>query len=146
MADQTEHRPEPNSSTELPGARSFTFRKSFSLGRRAPGDANAGLAPGTTHRFEWTWDPPGTAPASNRQPATYYEALTGKPDPMRGFFVSARRTLNAIVTVIAVAIPVGLVTLGIVVGADLQTIVVMGIGGLVVGAMLKSTFPRTPFG
>jgi hypothetical protein len=51
-----------------------------------------------------------------------------------------------VVTVIAIGIPVSLVLLGIVTGADLQTIVLFGIAGAIVGLMLKSTFPRTPFG
>jgi hypothetical protein len=77
---------------------------------------------------------------------TYYEMLSGRPDPMRDFFVSARRMLNLVVTGIALGIPIVLVGLGIVARADAQTIVVMGVAGLVVGMMLKSSFPKTPFG
>lgn len=80
------------------------------------------------------------------EPATYYEALTGKPDPMRGFFVTSRRLLNIATWVIALGIPLGLITLGIVNGESPDTIFFMGFGGLLVGMLFKSSFPRTPFG
>lgn len=77
---------------------------------------------------------------------TYYEALSGRRDPQREFFMRARRIINTGATVIAIAFPVILVAGAIIAGADLQTIVVLGIGGAVVGLMFKTSFPRTPFG
>jgi hypothetical protein len=124
----------------------FTFRKSFTLGRRPRGDSDTEMNSDSARRFEWKWGNPSAEPGSDSQPATYYEALTGRPDPMRDFFVTARRALNLVVTIIAIGIPIGLVSLGIITGADLQTIVVMGIAGMVVGLMIKTSFPRTPFG
>jgi hypothetical protein len=43
-------------------------------------------------------------------------------------------------------IPVGLVVAAVLGGADLQAIVLLAIFGAIVGLMLKSTFPKTPFG
>ena len=150
MADEMTPRSEPKSSAESPNARTFSFRRSFSLGPRPPDDPNVAVIPGAAHTFDWKWGGPRNAPMGEtgpeREPATYYEALSGRPDPMRDFFVTARRMLNLIVTIIAIGIPVGLVTLGIIVGADFQTIVFMGIAGLIVALMIKTTFPRTPFG
>ena len=128
----------------------FTFRKSFTLGRR-PADSEADEAtPATAHRFRWEWRGPQTAPTDggvlDREPATYYEALSGRPDPMRDYFVNARRVLNWIVTTIAIGLPIGLVALGLVTGQSFETIFFMGFGGAIVGLMFHSTFPRTPFG
>jgi hypothetical protein len=150
MTDEMAPESEPNVSAESPDAGTFTFRKSFSLGRRPANGADVSLIPGTTHSLKLTWggaqDSTTDQPGPERQPATYYEALSGRPDPMRDFFVTARRMLNLVVTIIAIGIPVGLVTLGLMVGADFQAIVFMGIFGLIVGLMIKTSFPRTTFG
>lgn len=97
-------------------------------------------------RFEWTWR--GGAPEGVEKiaPATYYEALTGRPDPMRRFFVIARRVLNIATWLIVLGLPLGLITLGVAIGESSETIFFMGFFGLVVGMMFKFTLPRTPFG
>jgi hypothetical protein len=98
------------------------------------------------HRFEWTLGGKEAERHAEPEPATYYEALTGRPDPMRGFFVMSRRILNIVTWTIALGIPAGLVTLGVVLGEPLESIVIMGIAGLIVGMMIKVSFPRTPYG
>lgn len=109
-------------------------------------DTNVVAMPGSVHRFEWTLGGKQPERDAESEPATYYEALTGRPDPMRGFFVTTRRVLNVVTWVIALGVPVGLVTLGVVLGESTETIVIMGIAGLIVGMMFKVSFPRTPFG
>jgi hypothetical protein len=110
------------------------------------GNPNVVVVPGGVQKFEWTWK--GTDPARDTasEPATYYEALTGQPDPLRGFFVASRRVLNAVTWLIALGVPLGLVTVGVVAGASPETIFFVGIGALIVGLMFKASFPRTPFG
>jgi len=127
----------------------FTFKRTFTIGKPPPDDPGVKIVEGPTRKFEWKLDSPaGDAdqPELEDEPATYYEALTGRRDPQREFFVTSRRLLNVTVTLIALGIPVVLVAVGILGGADLPTIVLLGIAGLVVGLMFKSTFPRTPFG
>jgi hypothetical protein len=111
-----------------------------------PGDPSVVAVPGSVHRFEWTLGSTQPEREGESDPATYYEALTGRPDPMRGFFVTSRRILNVVTWIIALGIPVGLVMLGIVLRESTETIVLMGIAGLIVGMMFKVSFPRTPFG
>lgn len=139
------HKPEPQ-----PGRRTFTFKRSFTIGRRPPADPDAETIPVSSREFKWELggavEPAGVGTSPEHEPATYYEALTGKPDPNREFFVTARATLNLAVTILALAIPIGLVAFGLLTGADLQTIVFMGIAGLIVGFMIRTSFPRTPFG
>jgi hypothetical protein len=110
------------------------------------GNPNVVVVPGGVQKFEWTWK--GTDPARDTasEPETYYEALTGQPDPLRGFFVASRRVLNAVTWLIALGVPLGLVTVGVVAGASPDTIFFMGLAGLIVGMMFKSSFPKTPFG
>jgi hypothetical protein len=110
------------------------------------GDPNVVVVPGSVQKFEWNWKGNDLAPDTESEPATYYEALTGKPDPMRGFFVTSRRLLNVVTWFIALGVPLGLVTLGIVTGASTETIFFMGFAGLLVGMLFKYSFPRTPFG
>jgi hypothetical protein len=138
------HQPAPR-----PDRKTFTFRRTFTLGNAPPvdpDDPRATIVPGETHTFEWKWPPDQEPSASSDEPATYYEALSGRPDPMRDFFVRGRRALNLVVTLTALAIPIGLVTLAIVSGQQLETIVFAGIAGAIVGLMIKTTFPKTPFG
>ncbi|CAN5580697.1 hypothetical protein BH23CHL6_BH23CHL6_00150 [soil metagenome] len=78
-------------------------------------------------------------------PATYYEALTGRRDPARDTFVSARRAINLLVWILALGLPIGLTALTIATGQSLDTIVFVGIGALIVGMMFRSSFPKTPF-
>jgi hypothetical protein len=137
--------------SEGPPRRTFTFKRTFTFGKPPPVDDESTLVRGPVQRFEWRLGgPPEDATPDDdglgRPPATYYEALTGRPDPNREFFVSARRWLNRAVTLIALAIPVVLVAIGIVARADLQTIVLLAIVGAGVGLMLKTTFPKTHFG
>lgn len=110
------------------------------------GDPGVVAVPGSVHRFEWTLRGNEAERDAEPEPATYYEALTGRPDPMRAFFVISRRILNAVTWIIALGIPAGLVTLGVVLGEPLESIVIMGIAGLIVGMMFKVSFPKTPFG
>lgn len=112
-------------------------------GRVLDGDSKVLFVEGPTKTIEWHWSDPdsATVPA----PATYYEALTGRPDPQREFFVTSRRILNGIVTAIAIGLPLGLVLLGIAVGESAETIFFMGMFGLIVGLMLKKSLPGTPF-
>ena len=127
----------------------FTFKRSFTIGKPPPDDPGVKIVEGPTRTFEWKLGPRAAnadQPELEEEPATYYEALTGRRDPHREFFVTSRRLLNLTVTLIAIGIPVLLVAAGMLGGADLQTIVLLGVAGLVVGLMFKSTFPRTPFG
>jgi hypothetical protein len=110
------------------------------------GDPNAVIVPGKVQRFRWEWKSNDSAPDNASEPATYYEAFTGKPDPMRAFFVASRRVLDVVTWFIALGVPLGLVTLGIVTGASPETIFFMGFAGLVVGMMFKYSLPKTPFG
>jgi hypothetical protein len=112
----------------------------------AAGDDVMKRGPIGEQRFKWTWRG-GTHDGEEKiAPATYYEALTGRLDPMRGFFVSARRVLNIATWLIALGFPLGLITLGVVTGESPDTIFFMGFFGLIVGMMIKYTLPRTPFG
>jgi hypothetical protein len=149
MTDDQQPRSGDAAQDEPPPARTFTFKRSFTFGRRPSADSHTETLPVGRREFKWELGaakPAGVEANPEQEPATYYEALTGKPDPNRQFFITARRTLNLTVTILALAIPIGLVALGIVTGADLQTIVFMGIVGLIVGLMIKTSFPRTPFG
>lgn len=131
-------------------ARTFTVRRRFTFGR-GPGrdDPNVTIVEGPARTFQWKLggihETP-SEPDNHEKPMTYYEALSGKPDPHREFFITARRMLNLSVTVIAIALPIGLMALAFVTGGDLQTIVFAGIAGAIVGLMFKTTFPKTPFG
>jgi hypothetical protein len=136
MTDDRHPRSDAAGEGEAQKARTFTFKRSFTFGSRPPADPDAGEAA----------EPAGVETSPKQEPATYYEALTGKPDPNREFFIRSRAALNLAVTILALAIPIGLIALGIITGADLQTIVFMGIVGLIVGFMIKTSFPRTPFG
>lgn len=110
------------------------------------GDRDTVIVPGSTHRFTWHWRGDDTAGDTEREPATYYEALSGRPDPMRGFFVASRRLLDVTTWMIALGVPLGLVLLGVVKGASPDTIFFVGLFGLIVGMLFKHSFPRTPFG
>lgn len=116
--------------------------------RSALGEPGAVVAQGPVRKFTWTWG--GTSDPSDSgaapKPATYYEALTGKPDPMRDFFITARRILNIGTWIIALGIPIGIVALAIATRQSFETVVFMGIAGAIVGMMFKTTFPKTPFG
>jgi hypothetical protein len=122
--------------TEIPGQAPST----------AVNDDGASIvASGPVRAFEWRFD--GSEGASARSaPATYYEALSGRPDPAREWFVNARRGLSLIVTGLAIALPIGATALAIAVGESLETIVFVAIAASMVGLMIKTTFPRTPFG
>jgi hypothetical protein len=113
---------------------------------RSAGDPNAVIVPGSVHRFRWTWKGNDSTRDAGPEPATYYEAFTGKPDPMREFFVTSRRLLDVVTWIVALGLPLGLVTLGIVTGASPDTIFFMGFAGLVVGMMFRYSIPKTPFG
>jgi hypothetical protein len=110
------------------------------------GDDGMKAIPIGEQRFAWTWR--GGTPDGEEKiaPATYYEALTGRPDPMRGFFVTARRVLNIVTWLIVLGLPLGLITLGIVIRESPDTIFFMGFFGLIVGLMFRYTLPKTPFG
>ena len=115
-------------------------------GRLAPvlaDDANVLLVEGPTKTIEWQWSDRDSTPAP--RPATYYEALSGRPDPHREFFVTSRRILSGIVIAIAIGLPLGLVLLGIAVGESAETIFFMGMFGLIVGLMFKKSLPGTRF-
>jgi hypothetical protein len=112
-----------------------------------PADDNAGVVvSGPTQVFEWRLGADAESTDQPlRTPATYYEALSGQPDPARDFFITTRRILRLIVVGLALAIPVGVVALTILLGESLETILFFGIGASIVGLMLLRTFPRTPF-
>ena len=101
--------------------------------------------------YGFTWRPPSddtegntTEPAT--EPATYYEAMTGQPDPIRGFFVTARRLLNLVTWIVALGVPAALVVLGVATGEAPETIFFMGLAGLIFGLLFKFSLPKTPFG
>lgn len=109
-------------------------------------DRDTMIVPGRTQKFEWQWRGDDTTGDTEREPATYYEALSGRPDPMRGFFVASRRLLDVATWIIALGVPLGLVVLGVINGASPETIFFVGLFGLIVGMLFKHSFPRTPFG
>lgn len=109
-------------------------------------DHTIAIAPGSAQKLEWKWKGNEQARETGSQPATYYEALTGRPDPMRSFFVRARRLLDIVTWVIALGVPLGLIALAIVTGQAPDTIFFMGFAGLLVGMMFKRSLPKTPFG
>jgi hypothetical protein len=109
-------------------------------------DHSVVVVPGSAQKFEWTWKGNEQARETGPEPATYYEALTGQPDPMRSFFVTSRRLLDIVTWVIALSVPLGLTTVAVVTGQAPDTIFFMGFAGLVVGMMFKRSFPKTPFG
>jgi hypothetical protein len=110
------------------------------------GDRNIVIVPGSTQKFEWHWTGDDTGHDTEREPATYYEALSGRPDPMRGFFVASRRLLDVTTWMIALGVPLGLVLFGVIKGASPDTIFFVGLFSLIVGMLFKHSFPRTPFG
>ncbi len=115
-------------------------------GNATPQPFDTVIIPGSTRKFEWQWTGDGTAGDPEREPATYYEALSGRPDPMRGFFIASRRLLDVTTWIIALGVPLGLVLLGVIKGAPPETIFFVGVFGLIVGMLFKRSFPRTPFG
>jgi hypothetical protein len=125
------------------------IRGTFTFG--TPPDApGASVVPGRTRQFEWRWEHSAGEPNEPGEPhvtdpATYYEALTGKPDPRRAAFISVRRALGLALWVVALAIPTVLVVLAISSGQSLETIVFMGAAGLLVGLLIRSSAPKTPF-
>jgi hypothetical protein len=148
VADEQGGVERPESNEQPDSGKTFSYRKTLSFGTPLPADEGATVVPGEIKRFRWQLGGQN-AEADGQpevEPATYYEALTGKPDPNRSFFVSARRILSLVLTGIALGIPLLLIGLGLATGADIQTIVFMGVAGLIVGLMIKSSFPRTPFG
>jgi hypothetical protein len=122
----------------------LVVKLSFSLGGGqqplSPGSAEAG--PTTIH--EWRYEP-GVEQEPEPAPRTYYEALTGRPDPAAARLVKVGRAIHLLVTLLAIGLPIGLTLLMIALGEPLETIVFFAIGASIVGLMLKSTFPRTPF-
>jgi hypothetical protein len=116
------------------------------LAAAAPADANFVAVPGSVRTFEWRWRGRPDGQTVELEPATYYEALTGRRDPARSIFITVRRVINLLVWTIALGLPIGLTALTIATGQTLETIVVVGIGAAVVGMMFRSSLPRTPFG
>ena len=155
MTDDRESPKEPPATTnEEPASPpgTFTFKRTFTFGSPPPDDPSVTVVQGPVRRFEWKWGGPsaGSQPSPEHpelegEPATYYEALSGRRDPHREFFVTSRRLINTVVTLIAIGLPVGVVAAAIISGADLETIVLFGIAAAIVGLMFKSSFPRTPF-
>lgn len=167
--------PEPADDENAEGVRTFKFGRTFRLGkslsdgvlppeaierlsaggepteselatmRSALGEPDAIVEPGQVRRFEWKWDGQAGTDDGRAEPATYYEALSGRPDPNREFLVTSRRVLNAVVWIMAIGIPLGLVTLTVLTGQSPETIFFAGIFGAIVGMMIRTSFPRTPF-
>lgn len=110
------------------------------------GNRDTVIIPGRSRRFAWHWRGHDAAVDTEREPATYYEALSGRPDPMRGFLIASRRLLDVTTWIIALGVPLGLVLLGTIKGASFDTIFFVGLSSLIVGLLFKRSFPRTPFG
>jgi hypothetical protein len=96
-------------------------------------------------RFAWTWQGGTHHGDEQTAPATYFEALTGRPYPMRGVFVTVRRVLSIVSWIIVLGLPLGLITLGVVNGESPDTVFFMGLFGLIVGVMFRYTLPKSPF-
>ena len=141
--------PKPDTQPQ-PEARTITFRRTFTHGKR-PRDSAPISGPEGGQTFKWEWragqngPPPDDALPPDTEPATYYEALSGRRDPMRNFFINARRVIRAGVWIIAIGIPVALIALTVATGQSLETIVVVAIGGAIVGLLFATSFPKTPF-
>lgn len=125
----------------------FTLSRTFRFGKQPPSDAGVTIVPGRERRFEWTWSPPGadSEDTLEEEPVTYYEALTGQRDTLRDFFINARRMLKLISWILVLGLPALIVAVAVATGQTPETIVVMGIGALIVGLMFQRTLPRTPF-
>jgi hypothetical protein len=108
-------------------------------------EPEARSVPLRARRFAWRSRPNDAEGATTSEPATYYEALTGKPDPMRDFFVTGRRLLDVVTWIIALGLSLGLVALGIVTGASADTVVI-GLRRVAGGHVDQFSLPRTPFG
>jgi hypothetical protein len=143
-------RPTP---AEIATIRSAALRDAGPLGRLLDAMVTSGLVTetganeeGFAQTFEWRWD--GAAaddPESSRAPATYYELVSGKPDPARGFFIGMRRMLRVIGWSLVLGVSIVLVALAVAAGESLETIVVVGAASLIVGTMIMYSLPRTPF-
>lgn len=148
MADRDAGAPDSDESRP----RTFTFRRTFTFGKPPPlDDPNVRVVEGPTKVFEWRLgDPqvPDDEPAGGLggPPQTYYEAFTGRRDPQREFFVTARKWLNRGVIATALAFPVVGLAIGFLSGADLPTTLLLGFAGGIIGLMFKTSFPKTPFG
>jgi hypothetical protein len=110
-----------------------------------PHEGNFVAVPGSARTFKWRWSSQTGPETAGFEPATYYEALSGKRDPQRDFFIASRRIINAVVWAIALGLPIGLTALTIGTGQSLETIVWVGIAAFIVGMMFRASFPRTPF-
>jgi len=111
----------------------------------APADGTFVPLPESVRTFEWKWDGRAGQQTVEREPATYYEALTGRPDPARDTFITIRRVINWSVWSIALGLPLMIIGLAIATGQSLETIFYMGMGAFIVGIMFRRSFPRTPF-
>ncbi|HVM31214.1 MAG TPA: hypothetical protein VM305_10670 [Candidatus Limnocylindrales bacterium] len=78
-------------------------------------------------------------------PVTYFEALTGRRDPHREWFIAARRVLFVLGWVVTLAPMVLLLAAGLLSGESFETIFFMGLFGAIIGAFIRSSLPRTPF-
>jgi hypothetical protein len=86
------------------------------------------LVEGPTQTRRWTWEPG----AGGALPGLWRDE-----PPANG----ARRMFGIVVTLIALAIPVGLVLLGAATGEAADTILFMGLFGAIIGVMLKKSLP-----
>jgi hypothetical protein len=102
--------------------------------------------PGEVRTYEWKWPTPTDQPPPVIEPATYYELLSGREDPHREFFVTARQLLNVVAWVVAIGLPLLLVGIGVASGESPETIFFMGVFGLIIGVMIRKSIPRSLFG
>jgi hypothetical protein len=133
--------------------RTFTFRRTFTFGKPPATGPDGVTVSGPEKTIEWSIsrpdepsaEPNGDEPGLGRPPKTYYEAFTGRPDPHLKFFVSGRKWLKRAVNVTALAFPIIGLAIGFLSGSDLLTTLLIGFGGAIIGLMLKTSFPKTPF-
>ena len=138
---------EPDESRQDPAPRRFTFKRTFTFGA-PPARRGMSVVPGEERRWEWSLGNDHRSAERTdevQEPATYYEAFTGRRDPQRDLFIRVRRVLNAIAWAVALGLPAGALILTVATGQDLQTIVLMTFAAFAVGMLLRRSFPRTPF-
>ena len=142
---------------EMAMLRSRALADSGPMGRQIDAAITAGLfretgrgelgervaLPGEMRTYEWKWQKPTDQQSPPLEPATYYELLSGKQDPNCGFFLTARRLLDMIVWAIALGLPLLLVAAGVATGESEETILFMGLFGLIIGVMIRKSMPSS---
>lgn len=123
---------------DAPRGKTFSF--GFSSGEppadlRKDSDASPQIA---TKRYECKFGGGAERPPE-REPATYYKALTGQPNPMRDFFITSRWILSIVTWAFANALPVGALILALATHQSSETVFFIVFAATLVAGMIKAT-------